>query len=231
MMSQAVEAVTPRERFREMMRSDILKAGRSLIRTGGFSALSMRALADAVGVRAPTLYDYFENKDDVLNALFLQGIDVARDYFNRMSEAAPPGAARVIGIGLGYCDFAQDHPELFQLLFARIDANYVPGEAQMDAGQALFIEFRNEVAGAINAGDFEETTIDQLTLTLWAGVHGIVSLKSCGFQDKCLDGPPTDMAARMVSSLMNGVMRRDTRHVRPVSCPVPAGHPLVAAYN
>lgn len=227
-MNQAVAADTPRERFREMMRADILKAGRALIRTGGFGALSMRALADAVGVRAPTLYDYFENKDDVLNALFLQGIDEARSYFYRMSASAPPGAARVIGIGLGYCDFAKDHPELFQLLFTRIDANYVPGESQMDAGQSLFFEFRNEVAQAIEVGDLQEANIDQLTLILWAGVHGIVSLESCGFQDKCLSEPPPDMAASMVASLMTGVLRRDVDEVRPVSCPIPSDHALAA---
>jgi AcrR family transcriptional regulator len=228
-MSQTLAADTPRERFREMMRADILKAGRTLIRTGGFGALSMRALADAVGVRAPTLYDYFENKDDVLNALFMQGIDEARHYFDRMSASAPAGAARVIGIGLGYCDFAKDHPELFQLLFTRIDPNYIPGEAQMDAGQSLFVEFRNEVARAIEVGDLQAANIEQLTLILWAGVHGIVSLESCGFQDKCLSGSPADMAATMVGSLMTGVLRRDVDDVRPISCPIPSEHALASA--
>jgi AcrR family transcriptional regulator len=209
-----------------MMRADILKAGRVLIRTGGFGALSMRALADAVGVRAPTLYDYFENKDDVLNALFLQGIDEARQYFARMSSFTPPGAARVVGIGLGYCDFANDHPELFQLLFTRIDPGYIPGEEQMNAGQSLFVEFRNEVARAIEAGDLQDANVDQLTLILWAGVHGIVSLESCGFQDKCLSEPTADMAASMVGALMWGVVRNDREDLRSICCPVPVDHRL-----
>lgn len=221
-------AVSPRERFREMMRADILHAAQDLLRRGGFAALSMRALAEAVGVKAPTLYDYFENKDDVLNALFFVGIDEARAHFDRMAALTPPGAARVIGIGLGYYDFAQAHPELFQLIFGRVDPSYVPGEDQMEAGHQLFLGFRAEVADAIASGDLEPTDVDQLTMTLWAALHGVVCLEVAGFQEKCLPGPPRDMSVRMVASILNGVRRRAQGEERPFSCPIPPAHPLGA---
>ncbi len=218
--------ITPRERFREMMRADILRAARQLLRDGGFAALSMRALAEIVGVRAPTLYDYFENKEDVLNALFLEGVDEARAHFQAMAAPNPPGAARVIGIGLGYYDFSRANPELFQLLFGRIDPNYLPGEAQMEAGRSLFLEFRSEVEQAMSAGDFESTDADELTMILWAAVHGVVSLELAGFQDKCLVGPPRDMAARMVEAIMNGVGKRDQGAPSLVACSIPPSHAL-----
>ena len=226
MIANQGTAASPRERFREMMRADILSAARELLRQGGFAALSMRALAEAVGVRAPTLYDYFENKDAVLNALFLVGVEEARAHFFRMAALTPPGASRVIGIGLGYYDFAQENPELFQLIFGRIDPNYVPGEAQMDAGHELFIGFRNEVAEGIVSGDFEPTDVDQLTMTLWAALHGVVCLEMAGFEEKCLPGPPRDMAARMVESILNGVRRQTPGELRSFSCPIPSAHPL-----
>lgn len=208
------------------MRADILRAARELLRTGGFASLSMRALADVVGVRAPTLYDYFKNKDDVLNALFLEGVDDARGHFALMAASNPPGAARVIGIGLGYYDFSRANPEMFQLIFGRIDPNYVPGDEQMEAGRQLFLEFRDEVEQAMSAGDFVLSDVDELTMILWAAVHGIVSLELAGFQEKCLIGPPRDMAARMILAIMNGVSASDAVRQRLAVCPIPPAHPL-----
>ena len=220
MTTSETATATPRERFREMMRRDILIAARDLVKSGGFSALSMRALAEAVGVRAPTLYDYFANKDDVLNALFLEGIAEFRRNFELTAARNPPGAARVISIGLGYYDFSRANPELFQLMFGRVDPNYVPGESQMAASQDLFFSFRDEVAQAVEQGDFVATDIDQLTMLLWAAVHGVVSLEATGFQETCLVGPPRDMAARMLESIMNGIRGANPDSQRSVSCPI-----------
>src|SRR5262245_29540883 len=67
-----LQALPRRERVRALMRQDILDAARRLVQEEGIRGLTMRALGRAVGVTAPTLYDYFPSKEAVLDALFIQ---------------------------------------------------------------------------------------------------------------------------------------------------------------
>jgi AcrR family transcriptional regulator len=225
--SQAAVAGSPRGRFREMMRADILNAGLEILREGGFTALSMRALAEAVGVRAPTLYDYFANKEEVLNELFLEGVKEIRQHFQPAMESSQPGAARIVGLGLAYRDFAIANPVLFQLVFGRIDSSYVPGEEQMQAGHDLYLLLRDEVERAVQLGEFEAADIDILSMTIWSAVHGITTLELAGFSAKCApDEPIENLSPYVTSSLLYGILPRRSDDTPAVSCPVPAGHPL-----
>lgn len=227
MSHQAAVSGSPRGRFREMMRADILNAGREILQQGGFSALSMRALAERVGVRAPTLYDYFANKEDVLNELFLEGVKEIREYFRPVLESSPPGAARIVGLGLAYRDFAVTNPVLFQLVFGRIDSSYVPGEEQMQAGQNLYMLLRDEVARAVELGEFEATDLDVLSMTIWSSIHGITTLELAGFSAKCAPEEPVDLSPHVVTALLYGILPRKRNDVPAVGCPLPANHPAL----
>jgi AcrR family transcriptional regulator len=224
---QSVIAGSPRGRFREMMRADILNAGREILREGGFTALSMRALAEAVGVRAPTLYDYFANKEEVLNELFLEGVKEIRQHFQPMMESAPPGVARIVGLGLAYRDFAIENPVLFQLVFGRIDSSYVPGDEQMQAGRNLYLLLREEVERAVELGELEAADLDILSMTIWSAIHGITTLELAGFSAKCApDEPMENLSPYVASSLLFGILPRRGDDTPSVCCPIPAGHPL-----
>jgi len=224
--TQTAVTNSPRGRFREMMRADILNAGLEILRVGGFPALSMRALAEAVGVRAPTLYDYFANKEEVLNELFLEGIREIREHFQPVMDSSTPGLARIIGLGLCYRDFAIANPVLFQLVFGRIDASYIPGEEQMQAGHDLYLLLRQEVEQALAMGELEPGDPDVLSMTIWSAIHGITTLELAGFSAKCApDEPIENLSPSVAASLLFGILPRRGDDTPVVSCPLPANHP------
>ena len=208
MTTDAVPVSSPRVRFREMMRSEILTAARTILQTGGFPALSMRTLAEAVGVRAPTLYDYFASKDDVLNALFLEAVGVARDYFRERTEEAAPGVDRIIQMGLAYRQFAIEHPRLFQLVFDRIDSSYTPGPEQAEAGKALFDVLQAEVETALELGQIAPGSSEAIGITLWGLVHGLATLQLSGFVDKCSEKSADEIADFAVFAIFDGLRAR-----------------------
>lgn len=63
-MSASVERTRQR-----LTREEIAHAALSLADDAGLDALSMRALADRLGIGTMTLYGYFRNKDELLDAL------------------------------------------------------------------------------------------------------------------------------------------------------------------
>jgi AcrR family transcriptional regulator len=208
-------------RFREMMRNDILNAAREIIQASGFSALSMRTLAEAVGVRAPTLYDYFASKEDVLNALFLDAVEIIRVYFIDNLAETSPGIARVISMGKTYREFAVNNPVLFQLVFSRVDSSYIPGKEQMEAAKALFDALRAEVVTAVELGQIVPADPDAIAITLWANVHGLSTLQIDGHTAKCTTMSADEVAAFSISAILNGLIPRTGASPDIVSIPTP----------
>src|SRR5215469_18667450 len=63
-----------RQRNREEMKNAILEAARQVMREEGVAALNLQTVARRVGVRAPSLYEYFSGKMAIYDALFRMGI-------------------------------------------------------------------------------------------------------------------------------------------------------------
>lgn len=221
MTNETTAASTPRMRFREMMRGDILVAARSILETGGFTALSMRSLAEAVGVRAPTLYDYFASKEEVLNAIYLEAANTMRDYFTDHMAGSGPGIPRLIAMGLCYRDFAVINPTMFQLVFSRVDASFIPGPEQMQIAKGLFDALRSEVVTAIDLGQIEPGDPDAISVSLWAMVHGLATLQLDGHVEKCAPGGSEHVVVAAISALFQGLVPRTEVDASHISCAFP----------
>ena len=130
----------------EATRSEILEAAWRLVRTEGLAGLSLRDLAQQVGMRAPSLYSYFDSKHAIYDAMFAQG---ARDYLDRQSTVALTGDGLVdLKNGLRFfIAFCTEDPSRYQLLFQRT----IPGFEPSAESFALAVEgleaMRERLAG------------------------------------------------------------------------------------
>lgn len=174
-----------RERLRVMMYDDILIAAREIVQQGGIKELSMRALGRAVGVTAPTLYDYFPSKEAVLNALYLEGVKLLRAQFDAAVESSPPGARRLTAIGHAYRHFAETEHDLFILVFGKVDAFFAPGEEQREAAIGLMEPLYRSVVEAVELGELRPCDPDVACRFLWTAVHGFVMLEAHKVLQKC----------------------------------------------
>ena len=62
----------------------IITKAASLFRTKGFSAATMRELADAVGIEAPSLYNHIGSKSEILQAICFK---VAGEFTTQLAAA------------------------------------------------------------------------------------------------------------------------------------------------
>jgi AcrR family transcriptional regulator len=102
---------------------DICAAVRQLLERGGEAALSMQAIADAVGIRAPSLYKRFENRTDLLAAA---AEDALRELAELLRNSAPAGDPALTGktyeslerMAHVYRKFAKKNPRTYGLIFS-----------------------------------------------------------------------------------------------------------------
>ena len=122
----------PRARRRRRRRSDardeILDAAWEIADAEGIGAVALSEVARRVGMRAPSLYNYFPSKHAIVDALFQQGAVEFRDTMSAPLEARGRRES-VRAIAFRFMDFALARPARFELLFHRPVPGFFPTEA------------------------------------------------------------------------------------------------------
>lgn len=116
-------------------------------------ALSLNAIARRLGVTTPALYTYFENKDAIYDALFRQGFE---QFGAAMRSAMDQGGAayeRVRRAFATHMRFAQENPELYQLMVQRPVPGFVPSEESMDVSLGVLRESREWLQAVVEGAE------------------------------------------------------------------------------
>ena len=148
-------ALSPRARA-------IVSAARQILEREGAEGLTMRRLADAVGIRAPSLYKHFSDKAAVEIALIDDGFE---EIAERFEAAAANGGNSLAELATAYRAFALAHPHLYRLMTAGpLPRKYLrPG-----------VEARAAAPIVQAVGD------PDLARAVWAFAHGMVILELDG---------------------------------------------------
>lgn len=108
----------------------------------GPSALSLRAIARALGVTAPAIYNYYHRRDDLVTALIAEGFSAFGESQAAAVEGLHPGdhAGALLALGTAYRNWALAYPERFQLIFASPYPGYEIPTEQIGpiAGRTLY---------------------------------------------------------------------------------------------
>ena len=73
--------VERRERVKIQVRSDIVKTAKVIAREDGWTAVSIRKIAEVIEYSPPILYEYFESKDKLLEVIRIEGFDFLQSEF------------------------------------------------------------------------------------------------------------------------------------------------------
>jgi len=178
--SGSTRSSEPRRRNRrgsgEQLRAEIVTAARDLLaKAGNADAVSIRQVAEAVGVTSPSIYLHFADKDALLDAVV---IDVFAELDAAMiaaAEGVEHPLDRLAAYGMAYIHFGVDHPEHYRI--ATMDPCHQP-DSGVDAAlqTSAFDHLRSAVVDCMRAGIFRDGDPVPVTLDLWAAAHGIASL-------------------------------------------------------
>jgi AcrR family transcriptional regulator len=173
---------------------------------GGVPALSLNAIAKAMGMSGPAIYRYFGSRDELLAGLVTDGYAELADTVQQAAAGAArrAPARRLAAVADAYRAWARANPYRYELLFSVRPPTYSdPTEAiaAIHPAMVVLLELLGEIAGATGApapggklegqllrwadlrgGGVDARTVLVLKLGVltWSRLHGIVSLELAG---------------------------------------------------
>ena len=159
-----------RERYREELRRTILAAARDAFSRGGYETVSMRSLAEALGLSHGTLYVYFKDKDEIFEALVNESFDQFAAALRATAGKGGDPVAFLRRAGRKYVEFGLENPSAYEFAFLLRR----PGGAKKP--HVAYEYLRAAVQRCIDAGRFGTRNVDLASQALWTAVHGVTAM-------------------------------------------------------
>ena len=148
--------------------------------TASEDAVSIRAVADSVGVTPPSIYRHFPDKTSLLVAVCLRSFDSFAEVMRDASDPDDP-LESLRALARAYVRYGLEHPEHYRIMFMdRLDLSAEQYAAELMSESSSFgvlIEtVRSLKASGILRPELVEMDDFHLGVLLWSSVHGLTSL-------------------------------------------------------
>ncbi len=155
------------------LKNELIEKGLEYIDRYGVESLSMRKLAESVGVSSAAPYAHFKNKEAFLDAVQDYVTDKFYEALKDAADNCKDKIKVILDIGKRYVMFFHENPLYYHFLFTRnnVKLNEYPP----------FVFFESIVADIMNnyvGKNLDKETIRLKTIALWAMVHGLAQIIS-----------------------------------------------------
>jgi AcrR family transcriptional regulator len=152
---------------REATKAEILDAAWAQVREHGLGSLALRDVAERVGMRAPSLYQYFASKHAIYDAMFAQATQAALEIVTAHVDATE--TREVLGeVARRMFEFSTSDPARAQLLFQRT----IPGFEPSPEANAPAVEMHKREQALLEA----HAITDPDAIDLWTALSsGLVN--------------------------------------------------------
>ncbi len=202
-----------RAREKSETRDKILDAARELFVTEGYDGVSMRRVAEKIEYSPTAIYVHFADKQELFHELCQQDYARLAEVFQSSAMSSDP-IERLRQIGSTYTEFGVRYPNHYKFMFMTPHPPHEPdeedreimGNPEVDA--YAFLKWA--VQQAIDASRLREELQDAelISQTLWASVHGVISLNIAKCSDPWVDWRPLQARAEMMLDVtLRGLVR------------------------
>jgi AcrR family transcriptional regulator len=155
----------------EAFRTRLCNIAEKLFAAHGPDGVTMREMADALGVSSMTPYRYFKDKDDILAA-------VRTRAFNRFAAAMESARAKPHP-GNPYLDFALANPAAYRLMFDVSQPTYAEYPELVQAMERARLTMGGGLRELAASGRFSGD-VELAAYVYWSTMHGAVMLELAG---------------------------------------------------
>lgn len=192
-------------------RTLILDAARELFVARGYEQVSMRKIAELVGLSPTAIYFHFRDKETLFRELCLADFALLAQEMVRLRRIDDP-VERLRQMGYAYVEFGLANPNHYRLMFMTPGGPVPPPEEfpeiKGDPEQDSYALVLETIAEGLAAGCFLPEYHDVVALTqfIWAAAHGAVSLYIAKRDNPWVEWRPIrDTARRLIDVAIDGV--------------------------
>ena len=178
------------------LRADIVRAATGLLQErGNEDAVTLRAVARAAGIAAPSIYAHFPNPAAIVGAVVAETFAALTATLHASREEIDDPVQRLMGQCCAYLRFAEEHPGLYRVLFARAGGIAQPMAAAppdrdagaetaaknaviVEAGTPAFAILVDAIEGCITSGRSASRDPFLDAIALWSALHGYIALRA-----------------------------------------------------
>ena len=178
---------------------DVLCAALEILDELGPDGFTVRAIAERADVAPMAIYNHFEGKNGVLEAIWADGFDQLR---TELGVTTSDAEVDVMAAGMAYRSFALEHRAHYTVMFMHRFVGFEPSVDAAHLAAGAFQELVNHLERCQVLGLFQSDKATNVAQMMWATCHGYVSLEilNINFSDK-----PDETYIRLLSGLRNGL--------------------------
>jgi AcrR family transcriptional regulator len=159
----------------DLLRHEILDAATDLLlETGQARAVSIRSVAQRVGVTSPSIYLHYEDKESLLDAVCARYLARLDQAMEEVAIGQPSTVDVLRAQGLAYVRFAVQTPELYRLATM---GEWRPGSnADMALESTAFKHMCASVQTLMDEGVYRSDDPARIALEVWTAAHGVAAM-------------------------------------------------------
>ena len=158
-------------------RQNIRLTAQKLFRERGYAAIGMRELAKEVGIEAPSIYNHYKSKDDILREICF---DIAGQFFKAFAEidADEKSATKKLRAAIkGHISVIANNLEASSVFFHEWMFLEEPNLAQFKKQRHEYeLKFRDIIDKGIKKGDFKPMNVKLVTFTIFSALNATYDL-------------------------------------------------------
>jgi len=186
----------------DRLREDLLAAALSMVESEGARGLSLRRVAQRVGIAATSVYLHFPDVDHLLAAVVGRAFERLTVATNEAARDASDPAEELRARCRAYCHFAVDHPLLYQAMFQADLPQVLAADPANTPGRRSFENLVAAVRRCLDAGVAPPHDDPfRLASLVWTAEHGLVlaRISRPTFPWAPLDALVDEMLTRMMA--------------------------------
>ena len=159
----------------DRLRDEILGAATDLLlETGHARSVSIRSVAQRVGVTPPSIYLHFTDKDALMDAVCARYFEKLDLEMQRVATEYTSPVEVLRAQGLAYIRFATENPELYRI--ATMGEWRSGSNIDMTLDSSAFRHMRRTVQKLMEDGIYPPDDPTTVALELWSAAHGVAAM-------------------------------------------------------